>query len=147
MTRQRREPRPPRTRRRSYDPPSLWPSHIGTGAYAPPESVMATANDLNAVINWVDPLICLVWAAWRIVKHRDGVRTIHIPANGSYSVNEVRAEWRRLHVASCVLSMSNGGMTILVGARQERWARYVVGRMLAGESVPAWGESPSHFQP
>jgi len=147
MTRHRRPPRASRTRARSYDPLPLWQSHIGTGAYAPPDSLAGLSYDLNPLINWPDALHALLWAAWRILAHRDGVRTIHIPANGSYSVNEVRAEWRRLHVASCVLSMSNGGMTILVGARQERWARYVVGRMLAGESVPAWGESPSHFQP
>lgn len=145
MTRPRRPPRTPRARR-SYDPLPLWESHH-VGSYAPPDSLAGAAYDLNPLINWPDALHALLWAAWRILAHRDGVRTIHIPANGSYSVNEVRAEWRRLHVASCVLSMSNGGMTILVGARQERWARYVVGRMLAGESVPAWGESPSHFQP
>lgn len=138
MTRQQREPREPRTRRRSYDPPSLWPSHIGTGSYAPPESVMATANDLNAVINWVDPLICLVWAAWRIVKHGDALRGLWIPANGSYSIRDVQAELRRLHVPSHPLYMRNDGMLLLVPSKQERWAKYVLGRMLAGEAVPAW---------
>lgn len=140
MTRQRREPRPPRTRRRSYDPPSLWPSHIGTGTYAEPGSVVATAHDLNWLINWPDALHALLWASWRIVVRRDGIRAIRIPANSSYSVNEVRAEWARLHVDSCILAMSNAGMTCLVGARQEKWARYVLGRLLAGESVPAWKE-------
>lgn len=138
MTRQRREPREPRTRRRSYDLPSLWPSHIGTGAYAEPGGVVATANDLNAVINWVDPLICLVWAAWRIVKHGDALRGLWIPANGSYSIRDVQAELRRLHVPSHPLYMRNDGMLLLVPSKQERWAKYVLGRMLAGEAVPAW---------
>lgn len=157
MTRQRRLSRPPRplrTRvrndapstpkqswgRSSYDPLSLWPSHIGTGAYAEPGSLAATAHDLNWLINWPDALHAALWVLWRITMHRDGVRTIHVPANRSYSVNDVRAEWARLHIPSCILAMSNGGMTILVGARQERWAKYVLGRLLAGESVPAWTE-------
>lgn len=137
MTRKRREPR--RTRVRTFDPDSLWKR--GTGAYAEPGGLVATANNLNWLINWPDALHAIVWAAWRIVVRRDGVRSIFIPANDDYSVNEVRAEWRRLHIDSCVLSMSNAGMTILVGARQHAWARYVLGRMLAGESVPAWEEN------
>ena len=141
MSRPPRPPRPPRPRRsraRSYDPSSLWPSHLGTGAYAPPESLAATAYDLNAAINWVDPLICLVWAAWRILAHRDSLRSLWIPANGSYSVRDVQAELRRLHVPSHPLYMRNDGMLLLVPSKQHRWARYVLGRLLAGEAVPAW---------
>lgn len=141
-----RPPRPPRRRNyaprargRSYDPDSLWPSHA-PGSYAEPGSLVAMTNDANAMINWPDALHALLWASWRIVVRRDGIRAIRIPANGSYSVNEVRAEWRRLHIDSCILAMSNAGMTCLVGARQEKWARYVLGRLLAGESVPAWKE-------
>lgn len=144
----RRQPRQRRERRtrRSYDrssssryaPSPLWPSHIRTGSYAPPESLAATANNMNWLINWPDALHALLWACWRILVRRDGVKSIHIPANASYNVNEVRAEWRRLHIDSCILSMSNGGMTILVGARQHRWARYTLGRLLAGEAIPAW---------
>lgn len=142
-----RQPRAPRAqrppRRRNYDPDSLWPSHIGTGTYAEPGGVVATAHDLNWLINWPDALHALLWAAWRVVR-RDGIRAIRIPANGSYSVNEVRAEWARLHVDSCILAMSNAGMTCLVGARQEKWARYVLGRLLAGEPVPAWEQKETH---
>ncbi len=140
MTRQRRAPRARRTRRRSYAPLSLWPSHVGTGSYAPPESLVATANDLNAVINWVDPLICLVWAVWRIVRHGDALRGLWIPANGSYSIRDAQAELRRLHVPSHPLYMRNDGMLLLVPSKQHQWANYVLGRMLAGEAVPAWGE-------
>lgn len=146
MTRHRRPPRPPRARR-SYDPSSLWESHITTGAYAPPESLAGAANDLNAVVNWVDPAICLLWLLWRLLWHGDTLRSVWIPANASYSVRDVQAELRRLHVPSHPLTMRNDGMLLLVPSLQERWARYVIGRLLAGESVPAWGESPSHFQP
>jgi hypothetical protein len=139
MTRERREPRTPRTRRaaRRYDP--LWADH-NPGHYAAPGSLVATLNDANAVINLIDALHAALWAAWRIVRRQDSVRTIFIPANDDYSVNDVRAEWARLHVYSCILSMNNAGMTCLVGARQHNWANYVLGRMLAGESIPAWSQ-------
>lgn len=140
MTRQRREPRPPRpprTRRRNYDPDALWAEH-GIGAYAEPGTVLALANDANALVNVLDALHAVLWASWRIVRRRDGVRSIFIPANDDYSVNDVRSEWRRLHIDSCIVNMSNSGMRVWVGAKQERWARYVLGRLLSGERVPAW---------
>jgi hypothetical protein len=132
--------REPRTRapRRSYDPSLLWQSH-SPGSYAKPESLAATANDLNALINWVDPAVCLLWRLWRLLRHRDGLRSLWIPANATYSVRDVQAELRRLHIPSHPLAMRNDGMLLLVPSKQERWARYVLGRLLAGESVPAWG--------
>lgn len=73
---------------------------------------------------------------WRIVKHRDALRGLWIPANESYSIRDVQAELRRLHVPSHPLYMRNDGRLLLVPSKQERWANYVLGRMLAGEAVP-----------
>ncbi len=153
MTDQHRPPRPPRARRtrvrnrstssrptnsrRRYDPETLWDSHITTGAYAKPGSVMGTLNDLNPAYNPIDLAWAVMWACWCIVRRRQWPKTIWIPA-ADVTVNEVRAEWARLHIDSCVVAMSNSGMTVLVGARQYDWACYVLGRMLAGEPVPAW---------
>jgi len=139
MTRERRLSRAPRTRARHYDPDVLWDAHVGTGSYARPGSLVGTLNDLNPVYNPIDLAWAVVWACWCIVRRRQWPKTIWIPA-ADVTVNEVRSEWARLHIDSCVLSMSNAGMTVLVGARQYTWARYVLGRMLAGEPVPAWSK-------
>jgi hypothetical protein len=120
-----------------YDPDALWASH-DPGHYAKPDSIMATANDLNALINWVDPAICLLWLFWRIAVHHDSLRSLRIPCNASYSVRDVQAELRRLHIPSHPLIFRNDGMLLLVPAKQEKWARYVLGRLLAGKPVPAW---------
>lgn len=146
MTRQRRSPnyaprppRPSRTRVRSYDPLSLWESHH-VGSYAPPDSLAGAAYDLNALVNWVDPAICFAWLLWRILAHRDTLRSVWIPTNASYSVRDVQTELRRLHIPSHPLTMRNDGMLLLVPSKQAKWARYVLGRMLAGEPVPAWSK-------
>ena len=139
MTRQRRPPRTPRAprARRSYDPEALWGAHITTGSYARPGSVAGILNGLNPAYNPLDLAWAAIWVCWCIVRRRQWPKTIWIPA-ADVTVNEVRAEWARLHIDSCVVAMSNSGMTVLVGSRQYDWARYVLGRMLAGEPVPAW---------
>lgn len=54
-------------------------------------------------------------AAWRIIRYRDlSFRPLWLSASPDYSIREIQAEWRRLHIDSNILWMTNSGMMLLI---------------------------------
>lgn len=110
--------------------------------YSRPGSLAAAWNNVNALVNWPGYIQSCLWYAWRIVRYRDlSLRPLWLPASNDYTIREVQAEWRRLHIDSNILWMTNSGMMLLVSSRQRKWAAYVMRRYLAGNPVRAWENS------